>query len=136
MSEFAEIIDAIRAKAPDNGRIVFLSGDFNIIHPGHLRIINFAASCGDLLVVGVHSDRTGNSVVPENLRCEGVAAISVVGHAFILHTPATEFIRILRPDVVVKGHEFSNAFNPELRGRRELWRHAAVQLRRRALLVA
>jgi len=114
MSDFGAIVDLIRSKAPEGARIVFLSGDFNVIHPGHLRIINYAASCGDFLVVGVNSDKIGWSMVDEHLRCEGVAAISVVGHAFILTEPATEFIRILRPDVVVKGQEFTKIFNPEL----------------------
>ena len=34
-------------------RIVFVSGNFNTVHPGHLRLLRFAAECGDFLVVGV-----------------------------------------------------------------------------------
>jgi len=36
-----------------NKRIIFVSGNFNIIHPGHLRLLRFAKECGDYLVVGV-----------------------------------------------------------------------------------
>jgi cytidyltransferase-like protein len=38
------------------GRIVFVSGNFNIVHPGHLRLLNFAAERGEFLVVGVIED--------------------------------------------------------------------------------
>ena len=36
---------------PPGSRVVFVSGNFNIIHPGHLRLLNFAAECGDFLIV-------------------------------------------------------------------------------------
>jgi len=38
-------------------RLVFVSGNFNVIHPGHLRILRFANECGDCLVVGVMLSR-------------------------------------------------------------------------------
>ena len=37
-------------------KIVFVSGQFNIIHPGHLRLLRFAKECGDKLVVAINSD--------------------------------------------------------------------------------
>jgi rfaE bifunctional protein kinase chain/domain len=111
--DFRRIAHELRATCGAGQRIVFISGDFNVIHPGHLRILNFAASCGDCLVVGVNSDATGNSMIPEQLRCEGVAAIGVVSKAFILRCPPEEFILELRPDIVVKGHEFIGRRNPE-----------------------
>ena len=108
-----QIIADIRSQVNPGDRIVFLSGGFNVIHPGHLRIINFAASCGDVLVVGVYADHHDHSLVPEHLRCDGVAAIGVVSHAFVLNLPPEEFIAQLKPDIVVKGHEFSDRINPE-----------------------
>ena len=36
---------------------VFVSGHFNVLHPGHLRLFRFAKECGDILIVGVESDR-------------------------------------------------------------------------------
>ena len=103
----------IRAKLSPGSRVVFLSGDFNVIHPGHLRIINFAASCGDFLVIGVLGDGLGNSLVPEQMRVESVSALGVVKHTLILRVPADEFIALLKPDIVVKGHEYSTMANPE-----------------------
>ncbi|MGH6991398.1 MAG: PfkB family carbohydrate kinase, partial [Stellaceae bacterium] len=94
-------------------RIVFVCGNFNIVHPGHLRLLNFAADCGDLLVVGVLADRVGSALVKEELRLEGMRSIGVVDYAFILRGPPGEFIARLRPDIVVKGREHESAFNPE-----------------------
>lgn len=95
---------------------VFVSGHFNVIHPGHLRLLRFAKTCGDRLVVGVESDRIAGraAYVPEQLRLEGVQSNSWVDEAFIIDQPVTEVISLLRPDIVVKGKEHESRFNPEL----------------------
>ena len=46
-----------------NKKKVLVYGNFNIIHPGHLRFLKFAKSCGDELIVGVNSDK----YVPEQI---------------------------------------------------------------------
>ena len=107
------IVSAILAKAPRGARIAFVSGDFNVIHPGHQRILNFAATCGDFLVVGVNGDGLGNTMVPQELRREGVAALSVVDVAVCMSIPAQDFIAHLKPAVVVKGTEYRSRFNVE-----------------------
>lgn len=94
-------------------RIVFVSGNFNIVHPGHLRLLKFAADCGDLLVVGVNNQPDSALPVSAELRLEGVRAISLVSHAFLLHDKPEEFITALRPAAVVKGKEHENKSNPE-----------------------
>ncbi len=97
-------------------KIVFVSGHFNILHPGHLRLLRFAKECGDRLVVAVESDRiAGNAAhVPEQLRLEGVQSNSWVDEALLINEPVAEVIARLRPDVVVKGKEHESCFNPEL----------------------
>ena len=107
------LVAEILAKAPPTARVVFMSGNFNVIHPGHLRIINFAAECGDFLVVGVNADGEGNALLPERLRCEGVRALSAVGYAFILNEPVELLIQRLKPAVVVKGDEYRTQKNIE-----------------------
>jgi len=98
------------------GLTVFVSGNFNILHPGHLRLLRFARDCGEKLVVGVHSDRiAGNDAhVPERLRLEGVQSNSWVDEAFLMDEPVTDVISRLRPDIVVKGKEHESRLNPEL----------------------
>lgn len=96
-------------------KTVLVSGHFNVIHPGHLRLLRFAKECGSRLLVAVESDRlAGNAAhVPEHLRLEGVASNSYVDSAFLIDRPVAEIICELRPDVVVKGKEHEARENPE-----------------------
>jgi rfaE bifunctional protein kinase chain/domain len=98
------------------GKTVFVSGHFNVLHPGHMRLLRFARECGDRLIVGVQSDRIAGSSahVPERLRLEGVQSNSWVDEAFVMDESVTEVIARLRPDIVVKGKEHESLFNPEL----------------------
>jgi|TARA_B100001758_G_C18409370_1_gene614495 rfaE bifunctional protein kinase chain/domain len=96
------------------GSIVFVSGTFSILHPGHLRLLRFAAECGSFLVVGVFSDRLATrSYLEEEMRLEAITAMTWVDHAFILDDSPQDFIRQLKPDVVVMGNEHADADNPE-----------------------
>jgi rfaE bifunctional protein kinase chain/domain len=99
--------------AAANRRVTFVSGNFNILHPGHLRLIRFAKECGDYLVVGVNSGRFEGAYLPEQLRLEGVQAISWVDHAFLMNELPEQVLRELRPAFVVKGSEHEQLFNPE-----------------------
>ncbi|MCE5207306.1 MAG: PfkB family carbohydrate kinase [Chloroflexi bacterium] len=94
-------------------RIVFVSGNFNIIHPGHLRLLRFAKECGDYLVVGILDDKAPGSFVDEKLRLEGLQAIAWVDYAFILRETPVAFIEKLKPAFVVKGKEHEERKNPE-----------------------
>lgn len=109
---YMDITEQIRAKT--TGRIVFVSGNFNILHPGHLRLLRFAKECGDYLVVGVLDSNSEGSHLQEELRLEGVQAIHWVDYAFILRDLPEKFIEELRPASVVKGKEHEYRFNPEL----------------------
>jgi len=97
-------------------RSIFLSGNFNVLHPGHLRLLRFARECGDRLIVGVISDRMAGKAahVLEHLRLEGVLSNSWVSEAFILDEPVPDVIARLHPDIVVKGKEHELRHNPEL----------------------
>lgn len=107
-------IGHLKSLVRDGQRTVFVSGTFNIVHPGHLRLLRFAAENGDFLIVGVLKDGlAANAQLDQKTRLEGVAAISWVNYAFILHEEPATFIAALRPAVVVKGKEHENAVNPE-----------------------
>ena len=96
--------------------LIFVSGTFNVLHPGHLRLLRFARECGDRLIVAVQSDRlaVNSAHVHEHLRLEGVQSISWVDEAFIFDEPLTKLVERLRPDTVVKGKEHELRFNSEL----------------------
>ncbi len=98
-------------------RTVFVSGNFNILHPGHLRLFRFARECGDRLIVGLESDRIADrsAHIPQNLRLEGLQSISLIDEVIIIDEPITQLLLRLRPDIVVKGKEHELLFNPELK---------------------
>ena len=87
-------------------KVVFVSGNFNIVHPGHLRLLRFAAGCGDFLVVGVNDRDSFGAIIDEQLRHEGVKSIGMVDYAFILRDRPEHFVERLRPAILVKGKEY------------------------------
>src|SRR5882757_5662699 len=97
-------------------KTVFVSGHFNVLHPGHVRLLRFAKECGDRLIVAVESDRIAGAAahVPEQLRLEGIESNIWVDEAFLLDGSVAETIARIKPDVMVKGKEHEPHFNPEL----------------------
>jgi D-beta-D-heptose 7-phosphate kinase/D-beta-D-heptose 1-phosphate adenosyltransferase len=97
------------------GRIVFTNGCFDLIHVGHLRYLEAARALGDHLVVGVNSDAsvheikgTLRPITVENERAEMVAALHCVDYVTVFATPdPLPLIRLVRPDVLVKGADWS-----------------------------
>lgn len=110
INEIMQIVDQRNLTRND---LVFVSGNFNILHPGHLRLLMFAKECGLILVVGVNHDDVPNITVRSEMRLAGINAISIVDYAFVLHDPVDKVLSELKPGVVVKGKEFSTFFNVE-----------------------
>jgi rfaE bifunctional protein kinase chain/domain len=113
-SGYAE--DSVREicrRAEAGSRVTFVSGVFNIIHPGHLRLLKFAAEVGDILVVGVIPDGSRGVTLPAEMRLDAVRAISFVHYALLLPEEVADFIRRLKPHFVVKGKEYESRENPE-----------------------
>ncbi|MBI1905657.1 MAG: adenylyltransferase/cytidyltransferase family protein [Rhodocyclales bacterium] len=107
-------VKRIRSACAAGKKLVFVSGSFNILHPGHLRLLRFAAECGDMLVVGVFANQLAASAyLDEADRLEAVRAVGWVAEALLIDVPPEQFIAMLRPDVVVKGKEHENGLNPE-----------------------
>jgi rfaE bifunctional protein kinase chain/domain len=98
-------LEAIRAQVSAGWQVGFVFGNFNVIHPGHLRLLKFARECSDFLVVGVNGRNQDGAILDESLRLEAVRMVSLVNYAFMLHDTAADFIRQLRPAFVVKGKE-------------------------------
>lgn len=111
--EISAVMKQLRSKFSEEVKIAFVSGDFNIIHPGHLRMLNFAADCADILLIAVNDDASPGAIVSEDLRLEGIKAIQIVDYAFIARDSIENLIRFIKPHVVVKGKEHEYRFNPE-----------------------
>ena len=109
MSEAAHI----RQVLGDKARVVFISGNFNVLHPGHVRLIRFARELGDYVVVGVNPDNASGVGAPGEMRLEGVASNRHVEKAFLITGEIEDVLRDLRPSIVVKGREHENLENRE-----------------------
>jgi len=94
----------------------FVYGNFNILHPGHLRLLKFAKESSDYLIVGVISDNTSfsNTILDENIRLESINATSYVDESFILNNSPLDYIKEFQPNIVVKGKEHENKENLEI----------------------
>ncbi|MDD2894889.1 MAG: PfkB family carbohydrate kinase [Aliarcobacter sp.] len=96
-------------------KIAFVYGNFNILHPGHLRLLKFAKESCNYLIVGVNSDKLANNtnLLQEDIRLESIKATSYVDEAFLLDEDVLEYIKRKKPNILVKGKEFENRYNPE-----------------------
>jgi rfaE bifunctional protein nucleotidyltransferase chain/domain len=117
-------VDALRSAG---ARVVLTNGVFDLLHVGHVRYLCQARSEGDLLVVGVNADasvralKPGRPLVPDSERAELVAALRPVDFAVIFAEPTADaLLRALRPDVYVKGGDYTEASLPEAATAREV----------------
>ena len=102
-------------------KVVFANGCFDLFHVGHVRYLEGAAREGDVLVVGVNSDRSvrqlkgeGRPLLPEDARAELLAAMECVDYVVIFDDLTAEnILRDLRPDVHCKGTDYTEASVPE-----------------------
>ena len=116
-------VDELREEAPAD-RVVLVSGNFNIIHPGHLRLLNFARTCGDRLVVGLFGDGEPGVALPFDLRREGLESLGAVNRVIPLtNADLQPLIAALQPYAVVKGKEHEASANLEREAVREYGGH-------------
>jgi rfaE bifunctional protein kinase chain/domain len=96
-------------------KIAFVSGHFNVVHPGHLRLFRFAKECSDYLIVGVESDQVAGEAahLPQDIRIEGVQSNIWVDEVVLINKSVSETIHDLKPDIVIKGKEFETRLNKE-----------------------
>jgi rfaE bifunctional protein nucleotidyltransferase chain/domain len=96
-------------------RVVFTNGVFDLLHAGHVRYLQDARALGDVLVVGLNSDRSvravkgpGRPILPEAERAEVLLALACVD-ALVIFDEETPFqlIHRVQPDVLVKGADWA-----------------------------
>jgi D-beta-D-heptose 7-phosphate kinase/D-beta-D-heptose 1-phosphate adenosyltransferase len=121
------LLKALEGERAQGRKIVFTNGCFDLVHAGHAASLQFARSKGDILVVGLNSDRStralkgaGRPVVPQGDRARLLAAFEAVDYVVIFDqaTPA-ELVQRVRPDVLVKGEDYQGK---EVVGRRHAGR--------------
>jgi rfaE bifunctional protein nucleotidyltransferase chain/domain len=110
------VAEAVGWRAAQTGPVVFTNGVFDLLHAGHVELLESARREGDALVVGVNSDpsarRLGKGaarpLVPAGARARVLAALAAVDCVVLFDqdTPL-ELIQSLAPDVLVKGADYS-----------------------------
>jgi len=102
-------------------RIVFTNGCFDLLHRGHVAYLNQAKALGDVLVVAVNADASvrrlkgpGRPVTTLEDRMAVLSALSCIDHlvAFQDDSPV-ELLRLIRPDLLVKGGDYRRDGVPE-----------------------
>ncbi|MFZ5586274.1 MAG: D-glycero-beta-D-manno-heptose 1-phosphate adenylyltransferase [Thermodesulfobacteriota bacterium] len=111
----AQAARAARQVQAEGGRVVFTNGCFDLIHAGHVRYLGQARALGDLLILGLNSDASVRGlnkgeerpIVPQDQRAEVAAGLMAVDLVVIFNQPTPlELIRIIAPDVLVKGGDW------------------------------
>ena len=110
-----DAITLVGRSRSEGRKIVFTNGVFDILHPGHVRYLRDARALGDLLIVGVNSDRSVKALAkapnrpinPEAERVEVLGALASVDAVVIFDedTPHA-IISALQPDILVKGADW------------------------------
>ena len=111
----SEAVAFVQRARGEGKTIVFTNGVFDVLHPGHVRYLRDARALGDVLIVGVNSDRSAKAqgkapdrpVNPESERCEVLAALAAVDAVVVFDedTPH-EIIGLIQPDILVKGADW------------------------------
>lgn len=111
-----EEISAIAAAARHNGKtVVFTNGCFDILHRGHVHVLRQAKAAGDILIVGINSDKSVKSIkgnlrpiLPEIDRVELISAMEMVDYVVIFDEPDPyQLILAIKPAVLAKGGDWS-----------------------------
>jgi D-beta-D-heptose 7-phosphate kinase/D-beta-D-heptose 1-phosphate adenosyltransferase len=95
-------------------KVVFTNGCFDILHVGHVRYLRKAKKRGDVLVIGLNTDRSVKKikgekrpVVPEKERAEILSALEFVDYVVLFDEPSPlGLIKALKPNVLVKGADW------------------------------
>ena len=111
LEELGKVLQDLRFKGK---KIVLCHGCFDLMHPGHIKYFQAASKMGDVLIVTVTPDiyvdkGPDRPVFNQYLRADSIAALECVDYVAINKWPtAEETLRLLRPDIYVKGQEFKD----------------------------
>lgn len=106
-------------------RVVFTNGCFDLLHPGHIKLLEAARALGDVLVVAINSDQSvrilkgaGRPVIPEAERAEILASLECVDAVIVFDELTPEkTVAALLPTILVKGGDWPAN---QIIGRREV----------------
>ena len=113
-----EIVESLKSQGK---KVVFTNGCFDILHVGHLRYLNEAKRQGDILIVGVNSDRSVKRLKGESRpinseldRAEMLSGLKAVDYTILFEEDTPErLIGDLKPSIHVKGGDYTKDDLPE-----------------------
>lgn len=110
-----ELRAELEARRQRGETIVFTNGCFDVLHPGHVELLERAKACGSVLVVGLNSDASVRSqhkgddrpVRPQEARARMLTALEAVDYVVLFDDPSVlSVVQQLSPDVLVKGGDY------------------------------
>ncbi|MFN0170829.1 MAG: adenylyltransferase/cytidyltransferase family protein [Bryobacteraceae bacterium] len=114
--ERAELIRARREWKQQSKTVVFTNGCYDLLHPGHIRLLEQCRSLGDVLILALNTDESvrrfkgpSRPLIPQHLRAEvasGLAAVDAV--VFFDEDTPRELIAEVLPDVLIKGADWTH----------------------------
>jgi rfaE bifunctional protein nucleotidyltransferase chain/domain len=108
------LAEKVRELKTQGKKVVQCHGCFDLMHPGHIKHFQEARGMGDVLIVTLTPDQyidkgPGRPAFNQELRAESIAALECVNFVAINKWPTAEdTLRLLRPDIYVKGQEFEH----------------------------
>ena len=122
---FIDVKNLIKDLKRNHKRIIQCHGVFDLLHVGHIKHFEEAKSYGDVLIVSITPDRfvskgPNRPAFNEKLRAEAIAALDVVDFVAINKwSTAIETIKLLKPDLYVKGPDYKD-YRQDLTGNIQL----------------
>jgi D-beta-D-heptose 7-phosphate kinase/D-beta-D-heptose 1-phosphate adenosyltransferase len=115
LKELEELLPIVEKLKKEKKRIVFTNGCFDILHPGHIRLLRQAKSFADILIIGLNSDSSvkkikgaSRPIIKQQERAEVLAALEMVDYIVIFHeADPAKLISAILPDVLVKGGDWA-----------------------------
>lgn len=111
----AALARVVRQAGRRGQRAVFTNGCFDLLHTGHVTLLEHARRRGDFLIVAINSDRSvraqrkgpGRPIVPQQDRARVLAALECVDYVIIFNEPTPlRVITKIRPHVLIKGADW------------------------------
>lgn len=110
-----ELLNKVRTLRDSGRTIVFTNGCFDLVHAGHIEVLESARSLGDFLIVALNTDRSVQNIkgptrplVPEDRRAKVIAALACVGAVTFFDDPTPlGLISDILPDILVKGGDWT-----------------------------
>jgi rfaE bifunctional protein nucleotidyltransferase chain/domain len=121
VGKLSEVVEQRERWRAEGKKVALANGVFDLIHVGHVRYLEGAKELADYLVVAVNSDAStraykgpGRPHIPEGERAEMVAALACTDRVLVFDEPnVRSIIRVLKPDVHVKGTDYTPDTIPE-----------------------